>query len=93
MDYYKQYLIVGGMPQVVLEYLQSKSFSEADKIKRDLLNLYRDDIRKHADEINLKVEQIFDIIPSQLQKHEKNLICLPWMKMLDLETMKVHFIG
>lgn len=71
MDYYKQYLIVGGMPQVVLEYLQSKSFSEADKIKRDLLNLYRDDIRKHADEINLKVEQIFDTIPSQLQKHEK----------------------
>src|SRR5699024_3866909 len=30
-----------------------------------------DDIRKHAEEINLKVEQIFDTIPSQLQKHEK----------------------
>ena len=71
MDYYKQYLIVGGMPQVILEYINTKSFQEADKIKRDLLSLYRDDIRKHADEINLKVEQIFDTIPSQLQKHEK----------------------
>ena len=33
--------------------------------------MYRDDIRKHSDELNLKVEQIFDLIPSQLQKHEK----------------------
>ena len=36
-----------------------------------ILNLYREDIRKHAEELNLKVEQIFDTIPSQLQKHEK----------------------
>ena len=33
--------------------------------------MYREDIRKHSDELNLKVEQIFDTIPSQLQKHEK----------------------
>ena len=62
------------MPQVILEYINTKSFQEADKIKRDLLSLYRDDIRKHADEINLKVEQIFDTIPSQLQNMKRNLI-------------------
>lgn len=45
--------------------------SEEEKIKRNILNLYREDIRKHAEELNLKVEQIFDTIPSQLQKHEK----------------------
>ena len=71
MDYYKQYLILGGMPQVIEKYIETKDFSEADKIKRNILNLYRDDIRKHADELNLKVEQIFNTIPSQLQKHEK----------------------
>ena len=71
MDYYKQYLIIGGMPQVVLEYLDTKDFAKADKIKRELLTLYRNDIRKHADELNLKVEQIFDTIRAQLQKHEK----------------------
>ena len=71
MDYYKQYLILGGMPQVIEEYINTKSFEEADRIKRNILNLYRDDIRKHAEELNLKVEQIFDTIPSQLQKHEK----------------------
>ncbi len=71
MDYFKQYLIVGGMPQAVMEYVNTNDFSKVDVIKRNLLNLYRSDIRKHADELNLKVEQIFDTIPSQLQKHEK----------------------
>lgn len=71
MDFYKQYLIIGGMPQVVEEYTKTRDFSQADKIKRNILSLYRDDIRKHAEELNLKVEQIFDTIPSQLQKHEK----------------------
>ena len=71
MDYFKEYMIVGGMPQAVLEYKNTNSFERADKIKRDIIKLYRNDIRKHADELNLKVEQIFDTIPAQLQKHEK----------------------
>ncbi len=68
MDYFKEYLIIGGMPQAVLEYRETRDFEKADKIKRNILKLYREDIRKHADELNLKVEQIFDMIPSQLQK-------------------------
>ncbi len=71
MDYYKQYLVLGGMPQVIEQYIHTKSFEAADKVKRNILSLYRDDIRKHSKELNLKVEQIFDTIPSQLQKHEK----------------------
>ncbi len=71
MDYFKEYLIVGGMPQAVDEYRISRDFERVDKIKRNILTLYREDIRKHADELNLKVEQIYDMIPSQLQKHEK----------------------
>lgn len=71
MDYFKEYLIVGGMPQSVLVYRETRDFEKTDKIKRNILKLYREDIRKHSDELNLKVEQIFDLIPSQLQKHEK----------------------
>ena len=71
MDYFKEYLIVGGMPQAVLEYRETRDFEKTDRIKRNILKLYREDIRKHSDELNLKVEQIFDMIPSQLQKHEK----------------------
>ena len=71
MDYFKEYIIVGGMPQAVESYSKDRNFENVDKIKRRIINLYRNDIRKQAEELNLKVEQIFDTIPSQLQKHEK----------------------
>lgn len=71
MDYFRQYLIVGGMPQAVQEYVNDKNFANADAIKRDILTLYRADIIKHAKGCERKVESIFDEIPSQLQKHEK----------------------
>ena len=57
MDYFKQYLIVGGMPQVVMEYINTNDFSKVDLIKRNLLYLYRNDIRKHADELNLNMRK------------------------------------
>lgn len=71
MDYFRQYMIVGGMPQAVQEYVNTKDFNKVDQIKRNILNLYRQDISKHAEGYNLKVERIFDEIPAQLQKHEK----------------------
>ena len=71
MDYFRQYLIVGGMPQVVQEFVNGKDFKKVDRIKRDILTLYRADIIKHATGYEMKVESIFDEIPAQLQKHEK----------------------
>lgn len=71
MDYFRQYLIVGGMPQAVQEYTQTRDFDKVDRIKRDILTLYRADIVKHAEGYEMKVESIFDAIPAQLQKHEK----------------------
>lgn len=71
MDYFRQYLIVGGMPQAVTAYADTHDFEKVDRIKRDILELYRADIVKHAKGYEMKVEQIFDDIPAQLQKHEK----------------------
>ena len=71
MDYFRQYLIVGGMPQAVETYVLTKNFDRVDRVKRNILELYRADIIKHAQGYEMKVEQIFDDIPSQLQKHEK----------------------
>lgn len=71
MDYFRQYLIIGGMPQAVLEYATTKSFERADTKKRDILELYRSDIRKYAKGYENKVVKIFDTLPGQLQKHEK----------------------
>ncbi len=71
MDYFRQYVIVGGMPQAVLEYSLTKDFNKVDQVKRNIINLYRSDIKKHAGKYSLKVESIFDEIPAQLQRHEK----------------------
>lgn len=71
MDLFRQYLIVGGMPQAVLAFSQERDFTLVDRIKRDILTLYRADISKHAKGYEVKVRSIFDEIPGQLHKHEK----------------------
>ena len=71
MDYFRQYMIVGGMPQAVQEYVNTRDFNKVDQIKRNILDLYRQDIGMHAEGYSLKVESIFNEIPAQLQKHEK----------------------
>lgn len=71
MRYFRQYLIVGGMPQAVKEYVNSKDFNKVDAIKRQILRLYRNDIKKYASSAKTKVASIFEAIPGQLQKNEK----------------------
>ena len=71
MDYFRQYMIVGGMPQAVARYAETRDFDSIDRVKRAILELYRADIVKHAVGYEIKVEQILDNIPAQLQKHDK----------------------
>ena len=72
MEAYRQYLVVGGMPQAVSEFVRSHDLAEVDQQKRAILDLYRADIWKHAGALAPKVERIFDEIPDQLSRHEKN---------------------
>lgn len=74
MDYFRQYMIIGGMPQAVAKYVESGDFNSVDYIKRQILKLYRNDIQKYAATYVSKVTKIFDTIPSQLQKHEKKFM-------------------
>lgn len=74
MTLFRQYIIVGGMPQAVNTYLETKSFEKTDETKRDILTLYREDIAKHAKGYERKVESVFDEIPEQLSKHEKKFM-------------------
>ena len=71
MELLRQYIIVGGMPQAVAAYVESRDFTLVDGIKRSILQLYRNDISKYADGAEQKVTRIFDQLPSQLQRHEK----------------------
>ena len=74
MDYFRQYLIVGGMPQAVAKFVETRDFNKVDRVKRQILSLYRNDIQTYASTYVFKVTQIFDTIPSQLQEHEKKFM-------------------
>lgn len=71
MNDFRQYILVGGMPQSVLAYLNEKNFAASDEAKRRILRLYRDDVSKFAAGYEDKVYAVFDGIPSQLSKKEK----------------------
>ncbi len=72
MNLFRQYLIVGGMPQSVLTLIETNDLSEVDIIKRNILDLYRDDINKHAKGYSTKVKAIFDEIPNQLKNQNRH---------------------
>ena len=71
MNDFRQYILVGGMPQSVLAYLDGKDFQASDIAKRRILKLYREDVAKFAEGYEDKVFAVFDGIPGQLSKKEK----------------------
>ena len=71
MRLWREYLLVGGMPQAVADYVEQRDFGEVDLIKRGILQLYSDDIGKFANGDAGRVRGIFAQIPGQLSKHEK----------------------
>jgi len=71
LDYFRTYMIVGGMPQAIMKYIETHDFEEVDRVKRSILQVYKNDIAKYASNVEHKVKSIFDELPAQLQKHEK----------------------
>lgn len=67
---FREYLSVGGMPQAVESFVKEGDFNAVEKIKRNIIELYRADISKFAYGESHKVKAIFDEIPGQLQNHE-----------------------
>ena len=75
MHLFKEYMLVGGMPQAVLAFAKNgRDFAAADVEKRDILELYRDDIKKAAKKYNSRVSAIFENIPAYLSTHEKKIV-------------------
>lgn len=72
---FKQYMLIGGMPKSVIAYLEgNRDFEAADREKRDIIDLYRDDILKINNRYRSKVLAIFDQLPGFLSKHEKRIV-------------------
>ncbi len=68
---YMLYVTVGGMPQAVIELLESNDFSRIDEVKRDILKLYRDDLKKLDSKYKFSTSLILDAIPSELSTQSK----------------------
>lgn len=92
MNDFRQYILVGGMPQSVLAYVADKDFEASDAAKRRILKLYRDDVVKFAEGYEDKVFAVFDNIPGQLSKKEKKYKLSSLSKQARFRTFEESFV-
>ncbi|GAB5411949.1 MAG: hypothetical protein ChlgKO_10630 [Chlamydiales bacterium] len=75
LRYFKEYLFVGGMPESVAEYKLSQNVSNVREIQDAILNAYKLDFAKHVPKKHImKINQVWDSIPSQLAKENKKFL-------------------
>jgi predicted AAA+ superfamily ATPase len=73
--YLKKYYIVGGMPEVVKDWVDNKDIEQVDKIQRNILNNYEVDFAKHAPKSDFpKISAIWNGLPKQLAKENRKFI-------------------
>ncbi|MCM1451313.1 MAG: AAA family ATPase [Clostridium sp.] len=74
MQLFRLYLVVGGMPAAVAEYMVSNNVNNVMNVQQDIVSLYRLDISQYAENDKLKIKEIFDIVPSELDSKNKRFI-------------------
>lgn len=74
MELFRLYLVVGGMPAAVSRYLEGNNLRAVLEVQRQILNLYRRDIAKYDPGHKLYLDEIFDLIPSELNSKNKRFI-------------------
>lgn len=72
MQSFRTYMVVGGMPQAVSAFVDGKSYKEIDFIKRNILSLYEEDLKKYDEDNREKASVIFKTIPEQLTNHNSH---------------------
>ena len=74
MCLFRQYLIVGGMPEAVMTFLTNKDLSFTIRVQNSILEGYRNDISKYAGSEKHLAKKVFDTIPAQLSKSDKRFV-------------------
>lgn len=76
MDYFRKYLLVGGMPSAVKTYLSEHNMVSVRNIHRDISLLYKNDAAKYESESlrKLKIQRIYEMVPSNLEKVKKRIV-------------------
>ena len=74
MELVKLYLIIGGMPAVVQKYLDTKKLNVVSDYQNNIINLYKKDISRYDPGHKLLLDEIFNLIPSELNAKNKRFI-------------------
>ncbi len=71
---FQYYLLVGGLPEAINNYLADRNMVRVRQIHRDIHNLYRIDASQYDEEHKLKIRKIYDLIPSNLENKKKRIV-------------------
>lgn len=74
MELFRLYLVVGGMPAAVSKYLESNNLQEVLRVQQDIIRLYKRDIAQYDPGNKLYIEEIFNLIPPELNARNKRFI-------------------
>ena len=74
MDLFKKYLLIGGMPDAVNNYLKNNNIQLVRDIHTEIIDFYKDDATKYDKQNKLKIMRIYDSIPSQLSNKKKRIV-------------------
>lgn len=71
---FQYYLLVGGLPEAVNNYLADRNMLRVRRTHSDIHNLYRIDASQYDEEHKLKIRKIYDLIPSNLENKKKRIV-------------------
>ena len=74
MELFRLYLIVGGMPEIVQKYIDTNNLKSVIELQKSIISQYKKDIAKYDPENKLYLEDIFNLIPSELNNKNKRFI-------------------
>ena len=74
MDLFRKYLLVGGLPDAVNAYIETKNIQQVREIQNEIHDYYAADASKYDAERKLKIRRVYDLIPSNMENKKKRVI-------------------
>jgi hypothetical protein len=74
MDLFRKYLIVGGMPDAVNEYVKTQNIVEIRAIQQDIMRLYAADASKYESGRRSQIKRLYELIPSNMENKKKRVV-------------------
>lgn len=91
LSLFREYMLVGGMPEPISIYTEQRRFEPVDRVKQQIIDLYRNDVARFAHGYEYKVVSVLDGIPGQLSKHEKKFTLSSISKSARMRTYEEAF--